>query len=64
MEWIKTEDHLPPFGEHVLVWCKIYGRYIASYQRISDTNWGNWHDGKDLGVLPPVCWMPLPEAPK
>ena len=64
MEWISVNDKLPEFGEHVLVYCQIYGQYIAYYHRISGTNYGNWHNGNTLGILPPLYWMPLPEPPK
>lgn len=63
--WIPVEENsMPDFDTPVLVWCRIWGRYIGSYNRIHDTNWGNWHDGKELGVLPPTLWQPLPEIPK
>jgi hypothetical protein len=64
MEWIPVAKKLPPFDEWVLAYCRIYGCYIGSYQRIApDTSYGNWNDGKNLGVLPPTHWMPLPEPP-
>ena len=63
MEWIKTSERLPKFGVPCLVYCKIYGRFIATYEHIGG-NWGNWHDGKDLGILPPIYWMYLPDSPK
>lgn len=62
--WQETkENNLPAFGVPVLVFCRIYGRYIATYEQLCDTKWGNWHDGKQLGVLPPTHWMPLPPNP-
>jgi hypothetical protein len=65
MKWINTKDKLPEFGVPVLVNCKIYGRYIATLERIEpDCDYGNWHDGKILGVLPPTHWMELPPPPK
>jgi hypothetical protein len=64
MEWISVKERLPPFNQSVLCHCRIYGRYIGSYDRILDTGWGNWSDGKILGVLPPTHWMPLPKPPK
>lgn len=64
MEWISVKERLPEFGELVIVYCRIYGRYIGSYERLHDTIHGNWHDGQSLGVLPPTHWMPLPEPPK
>ena len=64
MDWIKTEEKLPPFGRQVLVYCRIYGRYIGSYERLDENcEYGNWHDGEKLGVLPPTHWMFLPPAP-
>ena len=36
MEWIKTEDKLPEFGELVLVYCRIYGIFLASYELIGE----------------------------
>lgn len=64
MEWIKETESKPPFGELVLVYCRIYGRFLASYEYIGDfggEKYGNWkHDGK-LGILPPVLWMKIPE---
>lgn len=66
-KWISIKDEKPVFGEHVLVFCSIYGRYIASYEFIGEFNgegFGNWHDGKRLGVLPPTHWQPLPDPPK
>lgn len=65
MEWIKTEHRKPKFDELVLVWCRIYGRFLATYEEIDGTGWGNWRDMKgNLGILPPVYWMKLPEPPK
>ncbi len=64
--WIKTSSKLPEFDTPVLVFCKIYGRYIGSYNFIGEAfgeKHGNWHDGKQLGVLPPTHWQPLPERP-
>lgn len=64
MEWISVKDKFPPFGDWVLVYCRIYGRYIGSYQRIDpEYNFGVWNDGNNSGVLPPTHWMPLPEPP-
>lgn len=68
MEWIKVEDKLPEFDELVLVWCKLYGNFLATYEEIGELNgirYGNWRDfGGSLGILPPIYWCPLPEAPK
>lgn len=67
MEWIKTEDRNPEFGVPVLVFCRIYGRFIASYEHIGDfegQQYGNWGHNNELGILPPTHWMPLPEPPE
>jgi hypothetical protein len=61
--WILTKERNPHFGEPVFVWCRIYGRYIGTYEQIEDTSFGNWNDGKQSGVLPPIYWMPLPDPP-
>ena len=62
-KWVDVKTRLPGFNIQVLVFCKIYGRFLASYDRIDDTNWGNWRYNDELGILPPTHWMPLPEAP-
>jgi len=63
-QWIPvTPDTMPEFDTWVLCYCRIYGFYIGCHQRILDTNYGNWNDGKDLGILPPIFWMLLPEKP-
>jgi hypothetical protein len=36
MEWIKTELQKPKFDETVLVWCRIYGRFLSTYEHIGD----------------------------
>ena len=64
MSWIKTEQRKPKFGVTVLVYCRIWGRYMATYEQLEDTGWGNWRDfNGNLGVLPPVYWMEIPEVP-
>ena len=65
MEWISIKDRLPELGEHVLVFCNIYGIFIASYEDIgAGKKWGNWRDfNGNLGILPPTHWMPLPTPP-
>ena len=64
MSWIKTERRKPKFGVTVLVYCRIWGRYMATYEQLEDTGWGNWRDfNGNLGVLPPVYWMEIPEVP-
>lgn len=62
-EWISIKDRLPEFEESVLVFCNIYGRFISSYDRIGDSDFGQWHRGNEKGILPPTHWMPLPEIP-
>ena len=65
MHWIETRKMPPPYGESVFVYCRIYGRFIAYYERIADDInggiWINWNG--DRGILPPTHWMPLPKAP-
>ena len=64
-EWVKTKDKLPDFSTPVLGWNDIYERWIYTYEQIGgkDSVWGNWHDGKQLGVLPPTHWCYLPQPP-
>lgn len=62
-EWVKVEAKKPEFGQWVVCHCRIYGYYIGCYERILDSNWGQWNDGKQSGVLPPVFWQPLPTPP-
>lgn len=64
MKWISCKERLPDFDKPVLCFCRIYGRYIGWHQRIDNTNYGNWHDGTNLGVLPPIYWQELPEPPQ
>jgi hypothetical protein len=65
MNWIKTEHAKPELNEPVLVWCRIYGTFIATYEDIgAGKEWGNWRDSNgNLGILPPVFWMRLPDLP-
>jgi len=67
MEWIETDLQKPNFGGTKLVWCRIYGIFLATYEYIGDFDGeqhGNWRDFRGgLGILPPVYWMPLPELP-
>jgi hypothetical protein len=64
-EWISVDDRLPEITTPVLVYCKVYGRFIATYEDIgAGAKWGNWKDSNgNLGILPPTHWMPLPEPP-
>ncbi len=65
MKWIKTNDRLPEFNFPVLVYCRIYGRFIATYEKLDpDFNFGNWRRNNELGILPPLFWMYLPEPPQ
>jgi hypothetical protein len=64
MEWIKTSNKLPEFGKVVLVNCKIYGLFFASYEYIGDfagEKYGNWKDANtdNLGILPPTHWVEI-----
>ena len=65
MNWIETEKRKPEFDTPVLVYCRIYGRFIATYEQIGGTEsvWGNWRYNDKLGILPPTHWMPLPDSP-
>ncbi|MBK9800718.1 MAG: DUF551 domain-containing protein [Bacteroidetes bacterium] len=66
-KWIRVSEKMPDFDVSVLVFCRIYGVFIAQHKYIGDfqgEKYGNWYDGKDLGVLPPLFWMPLPSPPK
>lgn len=64
-QWILEKENKPDFGIPVLGWNDIYGRWIYTYEQIGgkDSVWGNWHDGKQLGVLPPTHWCYLPQPP-
>ena len=63
MTWIKESERKPEFGELVLVYCKLYGRFLASYEQIGDTTWGNWSYNGQMGILPPLYWMRIPDIP-
>lgn len=59
--WISEIDKKPPFGVPVYVYCRIYGHFIATYERlIEGSPYGNWKHGDELGVLPPTHWHFLP----
>ncbi len=68
MNWIKTEDEKPEYDKAVLVWCRVYGRFLATYVCVGNfrgESYGNWRDfNGNLGILPPIYWMPLPEPPE
>lgn len=67
ISWVAVSEQLPKFGETVLVYCKIYGRFLATYEYIGDfagEQYGNWRDfNGNLGILPPVYWLQIPEPP-
>jgi hypothetical protein len=60
-EWYLEKNTKPTFNLPVIVECAIYGRYIGWYQQIIG-EFGNWHDGKQLGVLPPIKWAHIPST--
>jgi hypothetical protein len=62
--WIPvTPKTLPKFDTPVLCYCEIYGRFVGVYSQIDGTNWGQWSNQKEIGILPPKAWQPLPPAP-
>ena len=67
MHWVATSEQLPEFGKTVLVYCKIYGNFLATYEYIGDyggEKYGNWRDfNGNLGILPPVYWTEIPKPP-
>ena len=67
MHWVATSEQLPEFGVTVLVYCKIYGKFLATYEYIGEfagEKYGNWRDfNGNLGILPPVYWMEIPKPP-
>jgi len=64
-KWISVSERKPPFGEYVLVYCNIYGRYLTSYEEIDNSGFGEWHDVNGyLGGLPPVYWTSILEPPE
>ena len=63
MSWKEEKKHKPKFGEVVLVYCRIYGRFLASYEQLDDSVFGNWSEGGKLGILPPLYWMAIPKVP-
>lgn len=67
MDWIKTQQQKPEFGELVLVWCRIYGMFLATHEYVGGFNgeqYGNWQDvNGNSGILQPAYWMKLPKPP-
>jgi hypothetical protein len=67
IRWVAVSELLPEFGETVLVYCKIYGRFLATYEFIGEfqgEKYGNWRDfNGNLGILQPVYWLQIPEPP-
>ncbi len=65
--WVLVSDRLPEFGETVLAHCRIYGRFLATYEFIGEfqgEKYGNWVDfNGNIGILPPVYWLQIPELP-
>lgn len=62
MDWIIETDRKPPFGKLVLVHCRVYGKFLATYEEIG-YGYGNWKHNNELGILPPVYWLDIPEIP-
>jgi hypothetical protein len=62
-KWVSVKERLPEFDTPVLCWGRIHGRFVGVYSRIDGTSWGQWSNQKEIGILPPVAWMPLPPAP-
>lgn len=64
-EWIDIKRNMPFFGEPVLAYCRTYGRFMACYERIDDSDHGQWCNWTgEKGILPPTHWWPLPQPPK
>jgi hypothetical protein len=67
IRWVAVSERLPEFGETVLVYCKIYGRFLATYEFVGEfqgEKYGNWRDfNGNIGILPPVYWLQIPEPP-
>lgn len=61
-QWTITSKKEPEFGTYVWCYCPIYGRYIGKFINIGEVDgklYGNWHNGNELGCLPPLLWMPI-----
>lgn len=54
--WISVEDTKPNFDQVVLVHCRIWGMFLAHYERIDPQhNDGIWVDFMgNKGILPPT----------
>lgn len=70
MEWISTEERLPPNGVYVLVALyngrpKIQMHFIMIAERMNE-GWFDGHNGDS--IIERGCWvshwMPLPDKPK
>ena len=67
MGWVKESDIKPEFGKIVPVYCRLYGKFFASYEYIGSFRgeyYGNWKIGDELGILPPIYWFDIPEPPQ
>ena len=64
MKWISVKKELPDFDKTVLVYCHLWGRYLATYNRLGDTNYGEWKDFNNESVIPPSYWSELLDPPK
>jgi len=67
ISWVTTSEQVPEFGVTVLVYCKIYGKFLATFEYIGEfagDKYGNWRDfNGNIGILPPVYWMEIPKPP-
>lgn len=63
--WVKCSERLPELNKPVEVWCKLYGRFVATYEDIgAGKEYGNWRDSTgQLGILPPTHWRELHKSP-
>lgn len=57
MNWVQEKYRKPEFNKSVLCYCRIWGVFLGSYERLDpDYDWGNWRREDELGVLPPTHW--------